>query len=172
MGKISASAQTTHAAMRASARDGEAIDDGIALRSGAASYTGEECRAAGQCNPVLLKAWSRGWHGRRMARPASSRAAVLNAASTCPARRWTDSVAAGDMTAERAAPPLARRRVLAPVDARPTPCSDRVRRGAIDFAIAARDLGGAELAARLIGLRPRALLAAADAATACATDAG
>ncbi|WP_246120666.1 tRNA uridine-5-carboxymethylaminomethyl(34) synthesis GTPase MnmE [Luteimonas granuli] len=152
---------------------GEAIDDGIALLFAApASYTGEDVvELQGHGNPVLLQALVARCCalGARMARPGefTERAFLNGRLDLAQAEAVADLIAAGDLTAARAArrslDGVFSRRIGALADAL---VAIRVHaEAAIDFADEPLDtLGGAQLAARLDDARVdlAGLLAAAD----------
>ncbi|GGJ95522.1 tRNA uridine-5-carboxymethylaminomethyl(34) synthesis GTPase MnmE [Luteimonas terricola] len=152
---------------------GEPIDDGIALRFAApASYTGEDVvELQGHGNPVLLQALVARCCalGARMARPGefTERAFLNGRLDLAQAEAVADLVAAGDLTAARAA----RRSLDGEFSRRVDALAEdlvaiRVHaEAAIDFADEPLEtLGGAALAARLGRARDdlAALLAAAD----------
>ena len=153
--------------------DGAAIDDGIALLFTApASYTGEDVvELQGHGNPVLLQALVARCCalGARMARPGefTERAFLNGRLDLAQAEAVADLIAAGDLTAARAARRALdgefSRRVDALADAL---LAIRVHaEAAIDFADEPLDtLGGAALAARLAEARAllAGLLAAAE----------
>ncbi|MEN1956747.1 tRNA uridine-5-carboxymethylaminomethyl(34) synthesis GTPase MnmE [Luteimonas changyuni] len=152
---------------------GETIDDGIVLLfAGPASYTGEDvAELQGHGNPVLLQAVVARCCalGARMARPGefTERAFLNGRLDLAQAEAVADLVAAGDLTAARAARRSLdgefSRRVEALAEAL---VAIRVHaEAAIDFADEPLDtLGGAELAARLDRARTglAALLATAE----------
>ncbi|MGY1457963.1 MULTISPECIES: tRNA uridine-5-carboxymethylaminomethyl(34) synthesis GTPase MnmE [unclassified Luteimonas] len=152
--------------------DGEPIDDGIALLFAApASYTGEDVvELQGHGNPVLLQALVARCCalGARMARPGefTERAFLNGRLDLAQAEAVADLVAAGDLTAARAA----RRSLDGEFSRRVNALADdlvamRVHaEAAIDFADEPLEtLGGSELAARLARARAdlATLLAAA-----------
>jgi len=152
---------------------GEAIDDGIALLFKApASYTGEDVvELQGHGNPVLLQALVARCCalGARMARPGefTQRAFLNGRLDLAQAEAVADLVAAGDLTAARAA----RRSLDGGFSRRVEALADELlairvhAEAAIDFADEPLEtLGGAELGARLAGAREAlaALLAGAE----------
>lgn len=147
--------------------DGEALDDGIVLLFQApASYTGEDVvELQGHGNPVLLQALVARCCalGARMARPGefTERAFLNGRLDLAQAEAVADLVAAGDLTAARAA----RRSLEGRFSHRVEALADELRairvhaEAAIDFADEPLEtLGGAQLVARL--QRARADLAA------------
>ena len=153
--------------------DGEALDDGIALLFQApASYTGEDVvELQGHGNPVLLQALVARCRalGARMARPGefTERAFLNGRLDLAQAEAVADLIAAGDLTAARAARRSLEGRFSERVDALADALlAMRVHvEAAIDFADEPLDtLGGAELRARLRQARAdlAALLADAE----------
>ena len=153
--------------------DGAAIDDGIALLFAApASYTGEDVvELQGHGSPVLLQAVVARCCalGARIARPGefTERAFLNGRLDLAQAEAVADLVAAGDLTAARAA----RRSLDGEFSRRCQALADEMLsirvhvEAAIDFADEPLEtLGGAELSTRLAAARASlaALLAAAD----------
>ena len=141
---------------------GEAIDDGIALRFVApASYTGEDVvELQGHGSPVLLQALVARCRalGARMARPGefTERAFLNGRLDLAQAEAVADLIAAGDLTAARAA----RRSLDGVFSHRVDALSDALvairvhTEAAIDFADEPLDtLGGSALAANLLAAR-------------------
>ncbi|HEY4531188.1 MAG TPA: tRNA uridine-5-carboxymethylaminomethyl(34) synthesis GTPase MnmE [Luteimonas sp.] len=153
--------------------DGSALDDGIAvLFTAPASYTGEDVvELQGHGNPVLLQALVARCCalGARMARPGefTERAFLNGRMDLAQAEAVADLIAAGDLTAARAAMRSLEGRFSRRVDALAEELlAIRVHaEAAIDFADEPLEtLGGAQLAARLARARGdlAALLADAE----------